>query len=340
MTIHRPLDDYSPDWGLFYAQHPGYPRAVGADTPTEGAEAEGQAAEGAEAEKGKEAAEPAAHAQEDGGKDEGKNDAEAKPDQAEWRDAITDKEARKQADRFNSLDDVFKSLADFRKRENQARVPGKDADEKEVAAFRKALEIPETPEGYEFPVQEGEELTDEQKASHEAWAKKFHDLNVPAPVAKTLMEELGKDLAALQEAQVEADNKFAQESEEALKKEWGGDYDKNKAHANRAVAEILGDNLEDARKLETKDGKFIFDHPIMVKAMAKIGREMSEGGFDAMTDSERETAEEELRGLRDQITEAQGKGETKRANELYQKEQALIAKVKGNQSIVGAGRAA
>ena len=73
---------------------------------------------------------------------------------------------------------------------------------------------------------------------------------------------------------------------------------------------------------------------------AKVGREMQEGSFGAITDDERSGIDDEIRAITKQIDEAQAAGDSKRANQLYQREQELRARM-GSQPIVGAqGRAA
>lgn len=254
---------------------------------------------------------------------------------------------RKTADRYATKADAIIAIENFRKRESQVRVPGKDASEEERAAYLKAVGVPSKPEEYEFPeLPKGQELTDEIKSSRTAWAKRFHELGVPKSVAKTLSKLANEDAQKVFEAQIEADKAFVKSQEEALRAEWkGDDYEKNKTLANRAFADIAnraGVNLESLTKIETKDGRFLMDRTEMVKLFAAIGREMAEGSLGpVLTDGERDTIEDQVRDVRKQISEAQASGDSKRANKLYASEQALLAKIKGNQPIVGSrGRAA
>lgn len=274
--------------------------------------------------------------------DEGAKDiADAKTD--DWRSDLPE-DLRKTAERFNSKADAVRAIESFRKRESQVRVPGKNATEEEIAAYRKAVGIPEKPEGYEFgDLQDGKDLTDDIKASRKEWGKRFHDLGIPKDAAKALSKMVSDDQQKYLAAQVEADKEFSKAQEDALRGEWKGDFDKNKTLANRAfkeVAERAGLSLDDLRKIETKDGRFLMDRAEVVKLFSIIGREMAEGSLGpSLTDGERENLEDQIRDTRKQISEAQGEGDSKRANRLYQKEQALIAKTKGNRPVVGsAGR--
>ena len=262
----------------------------------------------------------------------------------DWRSDLPE-DLRKTAERFASKADVVRAVESFRKRESQVRVPGKNATEEEISAYRKAVGVPEKAEEYEFSdLPEGQDLNDEIKTSRQEWGKRFHELGIPKESAKALSKMVGDDQQKYLAAQVETDKAFAKAQEEALRAEWKGEeFEKNKTLANRAfkeVAERAGLNLNDLRKIETKDGRFLMDRAEVVKLFSIIGREMSEGSLGpALTEGERETVHEEIRDVRKQISEAQSQGDSKRANQLYRKEQALIAKEKGNKPIVGsAGR--
>jgi len=269
------------------------------------------------------------------------------PEKVDWRESIKDDDAKKFAESSTDINHMVKRAMDLRKQVSSAIIkPGKDASDDQVVAYQKAMGIPGKPEEYEFPAMpEGEELTDDIKISREAWAARFHALEVPTATATALIAAVNEDSVKLVAAAVEADKAFAKSQEDALHAEWKGeDYDKNKTLANRAFSDLAnrtGLKLEDLTRIETKDGRFLMDRVEMVKMFATIGREMQEGALGpVLTDSERETVDDQVREIRSQIEEAQGKGDNKRANQLYQKEQKLIAKT-GNAPIVGAaGRAA
>ncbi len=263
----------------------------------------------------------------------------------DWRADLPD-DLKKTADRFSSREDAVRAIQAFQKRDGQVRVPGKDASDEEVAKFQKAMGIPEKADGYEFPeMAEGQELTDEIKTSRVEWGKRFHDMGISADQAKLLSQLVGEDSEKIVAAQVQADKDFAQTQEDALRQEWkGDDFEKNKTLANRAFTELAdrtGLNIDDLAKIETKDGRFLMDRVEMLKIFSVIGREMAEGTLGpAVSETERETVEDEIRTIRTQIAEAQNKNDSKRANQLYTKEQNLLKRM-GDQPVVGsAGRAA
>jgi len=121
------------------------------------------------------------------------------------------------------------------------------------------------------------------------------------------------------------------------------EFDKNTELAIRAIKEMAdrsGISYEEISKIETKDGRYLVDRADMKKMFALVGREMSEGTLGPISESERDTIDEEVRDIRAQIEKANDEGDSKRANQLYQKEQKLLARL-GDQPVVGArGRAA
>lgn len=345
MKTKQPADNYDPLWVEYWQQNPQMLRSVGAAAAEEegteaGAEEEG-AGEGAE-----EGAEDSTNSPKEGSDHEGAT-ADDVNNNTDWRDAIKDEKLRDHAGRFTTLDDLVKANLDSRQKLSKAIVPpGKSASDDDVAAYRKAIGVPESPEGYEFPdLPEGQEVTDDVKQSREAWAKRFHEANVPAETAKALVEAFNEEAQAALKAQVDADKKYAEEQAELLQKEWGADAEKNRAYANRAfakLAERAGVDVEELKHIETKAGQYLMDDARLSRIFAVIGREMGEGSLGgAISESEREAAETELDEIRSQIREAQSKGDNRKANKLYQKEQELIGRIHGNQPTVGAmGRVA
>ena len=262
----------------------------------------------------------------------------------DWREGLPD-DMKKTAERFTSPEDALRSIEDFRKRDSQVRVPGKEATDEEKASYYKAIGVPENAEGYEFKLAEGEESTPEIEAANKQWAERLHGLTVPTETANELVKFLQEDLVAAQAAQNKADEENVKVQEDALRAEWkGDDYEKNKTVANRAFTELAnraGIDIEELTSMETKDGKLLMDDARMMRVFAAVGREMAEGSLGAtLTESEINTAEDQLIELRKQITSAQADGNSKKANKLFEQEQALIAKMKGNKNIVGDGRAA
>lgn len=262
-----------------------------------------------------------------------------------WTDGLPD-DLKEVAEKFSSKDDAVRAIVAFRKRDSQIRLPGKDATDDERTAYAKAIGVPKSVDGYEFPDIPKEELTDAITASRKAWAERFHKLQVSKETAKALTLAAQEEAIAVNAAEKEADKTFAAAQEEALREEWKGeDYEKNVTHANRALTELSersGVKVDDLKHIQTKDGRFLLDRGDMLKVFAAVGREMAEGLLGpTLTDSQKETIGEEIIAKRVAIEKAQTEGNSKLANKLYQEVLALTAKQKGTAPIVGSeGRTA
>lgn len=259
-----------------------------------------------------------------------------------WRDGLPD-DLKPHAERFTSVADIIKGNLDLRKQVSSAIIPpGKDADDDEISAYRAKIGVPEAADKYEFEAPEGHEANDIDIAFQAAMGKVMHQYNTTAAAAKALSAAYNEFSAGVVQAQLDVDKQYAEQSEVELRKAWpGAEYDTNKEHAERAAAQMFGDDIEEIRHLETKAGTFVLDDPRMMRALASIGREMAEGGLvPPLTEGDRDAASDQITALRDKAAEAKAAGNSKEANRLYQQEQALIAKTGGNRAIVGAGRTA
>ena len=271
----------------------------------------------------------------------------------DWRTPISDSKLREHAERFPSIDDLVRGNLDQRQKLSAAIVkPGKDAKPEEIAAFRKALDAPESPDGYQFVRPEHIDEETFKSEGTQALVKSFADfLHKETTVSKTdaakLFDWYGKFEAFTLKSQKEADERFANETLAALQKKWPGEeFTKNRAHAERALmamAQQSGVEVDELRNIETKAGRFVFDDPNFVQVFAAIGREMGEDSTfgRVMTDSDRQTAEARAKEIHGKMDEALARNDHEGANKLDQELQDLHRKMGGVKPIVGAmGRAA
>ena len=261
----------------------------------------------------------------------------AEEDISTWRDLIQDEKLAKHAERFTDLDALVKANIASRKQLSKAVVPpGADADDSAWESYREAIGVPKDVDGYDFPLPEGVERTDQMMDGEDKWSNIFLDNNVPKSTADALVAEFRNELGQMQQAKIDADAEFTQQSEESLKQEWGDDYEKNLIFAARASEKAFGESFEDARFLETTDGKFLLDHPLMVKMFAKLGREMGEGSLGSVaTAGERDSLNEQAQSFRAKRNEAMSKGLTAEAKRWDAKELAVLEKLHGTDPIVG-----
>lgn len=258
---------------------------------------------------------------------------------ADWRAGIPEGKLRDHAGRFTSPTHMSENSLELRQQLSTAiqPLPTNPTDE-QVATYRKAINVPETSEEYTFDTPEGYELTETDKEFRSAMSAMFHGQNISVDQAKGLEAGYGEFTAKLLQAQIDADKAFADTASEALKAEWPGqEFERNKAFADAAAAEGFGNNLEEVRHLELKDGRFVLDHPIFLRMLASFGREMGEGKVGGvMTEGDRGGVENQIGDLQTQIDKAQATGDRSKANKLYQEQQGLWRKITGSELVVGA----
>jgi len=255
---------------------------------------------------------------------------ESKEESTNWRELIQDEKLRKHAERFTTPDALVQANVDFRQKVSKAVVlPGKNASEDEVSAFRKAIGVPDSEDGYEFPqAVDGQELPEETIAAQKEWGKLFQDNNISKTAAKNILSAYEQFKVSEAEARLKADEEFAEETREYLKSQWKDEYDKNLIIASKAGEQVFGDMYEDVKKIETKDGKFIMDHPAIAMAFAKIGREMGEGVLgEALSDDQKDSLKDQVDTARAKRNEAHAKGNNKEARKWDQRERELLEKL-------------
>ena len=254
-----------------------------------------------------------------------------------WRDLIEDEKLQKHAERFTSVDALVQANLESRQKLSKSIVPpGEGAEEEEVTAYREALGVPKDVDGYDFLLPEGMERTEQMMDSEDHWANLFLDNNVPKATADVLISEFRGEIEKMMGQKAEMDDAYTKQSEEAMRKEWAEDYDKNIIFASRASEALLGDDFEDARHIETSDGRFILDNPILVRMFAKLGRDMGEGALGSVaTEGEKDTLMEQANTYRDKRKEAYAKGNHAEARKWDEKERLALDKLHGGGAIVG-----
>jgi len=216
-------------------------------------------------------------------------------DLANWRDAIDDPKLRDHAARFASPSDLAKAHLELRGKLSNAIIrPGRNASAADVAAYRRALGVPESPEHYRFDFPgEGPPGSDDITFRSSA-AEAFHRADLTVDQGRQLAAWWNGVQSELLERQLATDRAYAEQARTELDAEWGRDADANFIHASRAAEMLFGDHLEVMRNLETRDGRFLLDHPHMLQGLARLGREMAEGDLGGTVGAdERDTLAEQ-----------------------------------------------
>jgi len=149
------------------------------------------------------------------------------------------------ASKFKSFDEMAKAHLELEKRlGSEVRVPGTDASEEELAAYRKAIGVPESPDKYVFDdlpeLPPGYSYDDASLNDYKAMA---HKMNLTPEQAQGLArwqnEKLAAGMKQAEEAKAiaAADARRAKESlVTSLRRELGSGFDSELDHAVRFVS--------------------------------------------------------------------------------------------------------
>jgi hypothetical protein len=148
------------------------------------------------------------------------------------------KQAKRQIDRFASEDNLLGSYLDLRTKLSRGELlPAlpEDADEAEIADYRKKAGIPETPDGYELQFPEGMEAPESAKEQLAILAKAAHDLNGDPRVVKGLWNTYLQIQEADAQRRYEAAQEKYIETKALFRSEWGRDYPRNEKATNSFI---------------------------------------------------------------------------------------------------------
>lgn len=154
------------------------------------------------------------------------------PDEADWRvdDAAGDERVLRELKRYKSRANVARALVETKARVSAGIAPPKlpeNATEEQVAEYRKAIGIPETPDGYGVKWRDDFKPTPEQNAMLEAWVAHAHAKNMQPGDVNEAVEfvqqwhdrQTQEYTNQLRRQIVQVDNELASE--------YGPDYERN-----------------------------------------------------------------------------------------------------------------
>ena len=185
-----------------------------------------------------------------------------------WIDKLPDEVAdyKSSIKNFKSVPDLVKALGNANALiGKKLGVPSEKSSPEEVAAFRRSLGVPDTIEEYKFApdaLPEGMTWDDNNVKNY---AEIAHKHNIPPSAMKALVTEHAKmEHFKLQGMQAQIEKQHV-EAVNTLKKEWGGEFDKNIGLAKQA-AKIAGVNANSQG----------FADPEVVRGFVRLSQMMSE----------------------------------------------------------------
>ena len=203
-----------------------------------------------------------------------------------WLDALPEdaKDYKDTLAKYKSVPDMAKALANANALiGKKLGVPNEKSSPEEVAAFRRAMGVPESIEEYKFApdsLPEGMTWSDDMA---KPYAEIAHKHGIPPSAMKELVAQHAKTEMFKLEAIQATYEKQRTEAVQGLQKEWGNDFGKNIGLAKQA-AKLAG---VDANSHGFSDPEVVRGFVRMAQMMSedKVGRSM--GGTEFMTGAAR-----------------------------------------------------
>lgn len=229
------------------------------------------------------------------------NGEAAKPEaywKDDWRDQVAkhvaagdDKTYKKELARLGRIADPSGLYGMYRELEgkftsgNLAKIPGKDATEDEVKAFRKAQGVPEKADDYfeNLELDNGAKLGDMDMPVAKEFAAKMHEIGAPPAIMKQAfnwyLERQESEAAQVDQA----DDTHRKDAEVALKEEFGASFERKTNAIPSLFAQAPGGldvsnpNALISRFLggRTTDGRLIGNDPDMVKFLSSLALDVN-----------------------------------------------------------------
>lgn len=169
------------------------------------------------------------------------------------------------------------------------RVPGKDAKPDEIAAWRKAVGVPEAPDKYAVFRPEGFEPTEFDQGAEKTLLEAAHAADLNQRQVDTVLKTHYLIQAQQQKAMEDKARAAGEAAVEDLRVEFGRDYKANVTLADRWLTEHLGPDMGDEWKglmgKRFADGTALGENPGFVKAIVKLAKDWADDGAVLLSDT-------------------------------------------------------
>ena len=200
---------------------------------------------------------------------------------------LYDKEL-KRLERVRDMRTLWGSYRELDNRLNEGgliKVPGKDAKPEEIAAYHKAIGVPEKAEEYfkDLKLENGAVIGDADKPFINDFAGAMHKAGATPTQMTAALNWYYKDQEARVAAQDDADEEYRREAERAVKDEWGASF-KRRANAIGTIfasapggADAKNEKSLFARLMggRTADGRVIGNDPDVLRWLDSLRNEVN-----------------------------------------------------------------
>lgn len=255
--------------------------------------------------------------------------------------AFEDDGVKKFAERFTSPFELAKTGLEFRQKlSNAITKPGKDASDEDVAAYYKALGVPESTDGYEFQLDDkakevfGEDGLENLNAVVDTMKKQLLEAKAPPEVASAILKFNIQSMVDAEAAEQKRTQDDFKKAEHALREKWGADeYDRNMEYAKRGYKQFGNDDFLNMIGEAKYQGVELQNHPVFAEVFANVGRKMGEGGLSTVISSdELGSMNDKMDELTTQAHAALDSGDQSKADRLFKERDKLSQQLYGKAS--------
>jgi len=263
---------------------------------------------------------------------------ETEKTEADWRSGIADEKLRKSVEKYSSVEDLVQAHnrlgGELRTR---VKTIGDDATDEDKEKYREAMGVPKSVDGYEVTDVEGYEYNEADQGVIEDMKVWALDHNIPANAFDQLVHSWVERSLTQRDSYQSEIEKNAELAEGELHLKWGDDYDRNLSFAARAASTFGGPAMVELLKTAKIEGfGMLGDNPVLVEALANIGRKIGESDVMLMTTAdEKQGAQSRI----NEIMETTPPGTDAYKSEAVQRElRGLFALTSGERPVAGAPR--
>jgi len=216
---------------------------------------------------------------------------------ADWRDRLADhfsggdKEKRerelKRLERYTDIEAIYGSKRELEAQFNErglVRKPGEDASEEEIAAYHKALGVPDSPDEYvdNLKLPNDETLGDQDMGIAKDFADFVHKRGYTPDQYNAGVEFFTKYAQQVQEQLASNDASFKEQSMQQLREDWGPNYQRNLNSLRVLFKDAPGGwDLKNPESLSYwinnargPDQRTVADNPDFIKQMANWAQQI------------------------------------------------------------------
>lgn len=198
----------------------------------------------------------------------------------DWREALAkgDQKTLERLARFPSVDNIWDSYRNLEQKISSQKttptLPDKPTPE-QLTEYRKAVGVPEKPEGYLEKLPDGLVIGEEDKAAVNILTERLHARNADPAIVADVLDTYYKIVEQNHNDMIEYQTTLKRDSGDALRAEWGPDY---RPTINAITATMDGldpETRELVEGMQLADGSLAFNHSGFMRWMGSLALQIN-----------------------------------------------------------------